>query len=107
MNRKQDILNWANEKGLLKEENKFAQLAKLMEESGELAQAVLKGKTEAASDGIGDCFVVLVILAGQLGLDIEECIEHAWSEIKDRKGKMIGGTFVKEIDLQEQPIGHA
>lgn len=99
MNRKQDILNWADEKGLLKEENKFAQLAKLMEESGELAQAILKNRKEAILDSCGDLWVVLVILSGQLGLDIDECIEHAWNEIKDRKGKMVGGSFVKEADL--------
>jgi hypothetical protein len=31
------------------------------------------------------------------GLDINECCESAWIEIKDRKGRMVaGGAFVKE-----------
>jgi hypothetical protein len=33
------------------------------------------------------------------GFEIEECIQTAWNEIKDLKGKMINGVFVKEADL--------
>ena len=43
--------------------------------------------------------VVLTILAEQMGFTIEACIEMAWDEIKDRKGRMIDGVFVKEADL--------
>ena len=34
-----------------------------------------------------------------LGYDFEECFELAYQEIKDRKGRWINGTFVKEEDL--------
>ena len=34
-----------------------------------------------------------------LGYDFEECFELAYNEIKDRKGRWIDGTFVKEEDL--------
>ena len=47
-------------------------------------------------DSIGDIFVVLTILSAQKDLEIEGCIFHAWHEIKDRKGKMIDGIFIKE-----------
>lgn len=30
---------------------------------------------------------------------LKEAVESAWNEIKDRKGKMINGVFVKEADL--------
>jgi hypothetical protein len=53
-------------------------------------------------DGIGDAVVVLTILAAQHGVTIEECIDAAWDEIKDRKGRMIDGVFVKESDLPHQ-----
>jgi hypothetical protein len=36
----------------------------------------------------------------QLGLDVEKCIASAYDEIKDRKGRMINGVFVKEEDLK-------
>ena len=32
-------------------------------------------------------------------LSFENCVSSAWEEIKDRKGKMINGVFVKEEDL--------
>ena len=35
-----------------------------------------------------------------LGYDFEECFELAYQEIKDRKGKWIDGSFVKEEDLR-------
>lgn len=38
--------------------------------------------------------------ARRLGLTFEECQEHAWKEIKDRKGLLISGSFVKEKDIQ-------
>ena len=34
-----------------------------------------------------------------LDVDFENCVQSAWDEIKDRKGRMIDGVFVKEGDL--------
>ena len=50
-------------------------------------------------DSIGDMYVVLTILSLQLGLDIEDCVMHSYGEIKDRKGKLVNGVYVKEADL--------
>lgn len=75
------------------------QMLKLAEEFGELAEGMVKGKWGKVEDSIGDMHVVLTILSMQLGLNIEECVEMAYSEIKDRKGKMVNGVFVKESDL--------
>ena len=47
-------------------------------------------------DGIGDCVVVLTNLARLAGTSIEECIDIAYDEIKDRTGKMNNGTFKKD-----------
>ena len=44
----------------------------------------------------GDSFVTLIILSMQLGLHPSECLEAAWNEIKDRKGKTKNGVFIKE-----------
>lgn len=38
-------------------------------------------------------------ISNALGYDFEECFELAYQEIKDRKGRWIDGTFVKEEDL--------
>ena len=135
------ILQWAKEKDLLKLENAPKQRLKLLEEVGETAGAILKNNPEGVKDGIGDMFVVLVILSEQLSeeilfdmngvtkdddqdfiflfdnilnskriyfsisylndicekldLNLSECANLAWNEIKDRTGNTIDGTFIK------------
>ncbi|RST57655.1 hypothetical protein D5F11_021585 [Siminovitchia terrae] len=92
------IKEWAEERNLhTADPNK--QILKLGEEFGELCQARAKNRPELAKDGIGDMYIVLTILAMQLGTSIEECAALAYEEIKDRKGKMVNGVFVKEADL--------
>lgn len=135
------ILDWAKPKDLLKPENADKQRLKLLEEVGETAQAILKSDKEKCKDGVGDIFVVLVILYAQLDievdfnveplekyeelseqdrlmtllyyhdavgfdqlhyfcqeneLDLVECANLAWNEIKNRTGKTVGGTFIKD-----------
>lgn len=75
------------------------QMLKLQEEVGELAAGLVRGDLDKVVDSIGDVYVVITILSMQLGLDIEECIEEAYKEIKDRKGKMRNGVYVKSEDL--------
>ena len=43
-------------------------------------------------------------ISNALGYDFEECFELAYQEIKDRKGRWIDGTFVKEEDLHDTEI---
>ena len=89
------IREWARQRGIFKEGDTKTQYIKLQEECGELAQALLKDKQEDVIDSIGDIVVVLTNLAYLRGIDIELCIEAAYNEIKNRKGKMINNTFVK------------
>ncbi len=89
------IRSWAKERGLYKRGDSNTQYIKLMEEAGELAQALLKRDDTEIYDAIGDMVVVLTNLAYMEGVTIESCINDAYDEISDRKGKMINGTFVK------------
>ena len=95
-----DLINnvgqWADAKGLLKPENAARQMLKVMEEVGETAGALAKNNESELKDGIGDSFVTLIILANQCGFTPNECLEAAWNEIKDRKGKTENGVFIKE-----------
>ncbi len=50
-------------------------------------------------DDVGDINVVLINLLERNGFTMQQCLEVAWNDIKDRKGKMIDGVFVKEADL--------
>ena len=91
------IRAWATEKGIYKTGDSRTQYVKLMEEAGELAQALLKNDETEVIDAIGDMVVVLTNLAKLRGHNIEDCITSAYSVIKDRQGKMINGTFVKDV----------
>ena len=91
-----NVTAWAQERGLLDRENVPKQMLKIMEEVGETASAILKNDHAKIIDGIGDSFVTLIVLSKQLGLEPSHCLEVAWNEIKNRKGKMVDGTFVKE-----------
>lgn len=147
------VYRWAVDRNLIYGSTPAAQLGKLIEECGELQIAIAAGDRNGMRDAVGDCSVVLRIIAGQLGIDwtqmpnnsvrlsdgympyflraiaglsanlnagrdctialsvcmdalavfcaqqelcIDECLEQAWEEIKDRKGQMVDGVFVKE-----------
>ena len=90
------IREWASERGLYKNGDPKTQALKLVEEVGETCRAILKEDTSEVIDGIGDCVVVLTNLAEMTGTPIEQCIEAAYNEIKNRKGKMENGTYVKD-----------
>ena len=90
------VIEWATERGLVKEENAPKQFIKLTEEVGELASALLKKDPYETIDAIGDINIVLIILCEQLGINYKECLESAYNEIKDRKGKLVDGSFIKE-----------
>ena len=94
-NRFELIRQWATERGLYEKGDTKTQFAKLMEESGELARAVLKDDKPEFVDAIGDMVVVLTNLAYLGGTNIEHCIDSAYDVIRKRSGKMVNGTFVK------------
>ena len=94
------IRQWATDRNLnTADQNK--QILKLGEEFGELCQGMAKNNASQVYDSIGDMYVVLVILSMQLGVSVEECVSYAYDEIKDRRGKMVDGVFIKEADLKE------
>lgn len=148
---KNNVEQWAAERGIYEHSTPEAQLLKALSELGELADAVIKNDMEGIADGIGDLIVCYVnyakmtglnmekpfdvgylwlndheligiaahrisrflcvnddlveaiylpeiyALACNKGLDLMGCCEHAWNEIKDRKGRMVpSGAFVKD-----------
>ena len=89
------IRQWAKERGIYDKGNSHTQYVKLMEEAGELAQALLNKDSYEIKDAIGDMVVVLTNLAVLEGMQIENCIDSAYNEIANRTGTMHNGTFVK------------
>ena len=90
------IREWALERDLYAKGDPKTQALKLVEEVGETCRAILKENDHDIIDGLGDCVVVLVNLAELVGEPLEKCIEQAYYEIKNRKGKMVNGTFKKD-----------
>ncbi|USN16408.1 hypothetical protein PLUTO_00920 [Luteibacter phage vB_LflM-Pluto] len=168
------IRQWGEDRNLIKGATPRRQFLKLMSEAGEIGDAISKGHGEGIKDGIGDTFVVLVIITSQLGLNVadlrydqvnvsayayapvdaiyallldkltllglyltsddeeeakklapstiagavnylnllaaahgfwlEDAAKHAYEEIKDRKGVMYEGTFVKSTDSRYSDV---
>ena len=98
MNYEELIGQWHRDRNLIDGATDKDQYMKLIQEAGELSDNICKGKD--IRDDIGDMMVVLINIMVRNGLTMEECLAVAYDDIKDRKGKMIDGVFVKESDLQ-------
>lgn len=169
------VIGWANDRNLIEGSTVEKQNVKLVEEFGEFAAGLARGKFDVQADALGDQLVILIIMAKQtnvdllgklveftgaehrnydgingqitlnwyrigvgagfltqtqnlgylaqsiddgeditealalyfgsciamcleLGLAPVKVLEDVWNIIKDRKGKMIDGVFVKEDD---------
>jgi NTP pyrophosphatase (non-canonical NTP hydrolase) len=93
---KERVRQWAADRNLIEGSTLRKQMDKLNEECSELYEGILDNDINDIKDAIGDIQVVLAVMCCQLVIDIDECREIAWEEIKDRKGKMVDGVFVKE-----------
>jgi len=91
-----EILNWATEKGIFEHGTVNAQFFKLIEEATELKLEIDKRNIDKTKLEFGDVLVVLTILAQMLNTSFEECIYLAHEKNKNRTGKMVDGTFVKD-----------
>lgn len=94
------VNDWADKRSLKQADPKI-QWMRITEEVGEIRDVLLKPTkfTEpqsALKDAIGDTLVTIIVLAHQLDLDVIECLGIAYDEIKNRKGKMVNETFIKE-----------
>ena len=70
-----------------------------MQELGELSDHACKG--EDIRDDLGDMLVVMLNIMKRNNYTIEECLQIAYEDIKDRRGKMVDGIFVKESKEEE------
>jgi uncharacterized protein YabN with tetrapyrrole methylase and pyrophosphatase domain len=126
-----NIAHWHDDRNLIDGATDLSQTEKLLEEFTELVASLypdkdkdfiydeivsmldrlhakdrIKPVTEANAssakfDSIGDMYVVLVNIAERNRISMQNCINNAWIEIKDRRGRMINGQFVKEEDLPD------
>lgn len=93
----ENIVCWGEARGIIQNGKPETQMLKLMEEMGELANAIAKNDDPMIKDSIGDCIVVLIMIACQCSMGFDECVDAAWDEIKDRRGFLNEkGIFEKE-----------
>jgi len=90
------IGQWHQDRNLIKGSSDKDQFLKLMQEAGELSDSLCKGKD--IRDDIGDMMVVLINIMVRNNLTMKDCLAVAYEDIKDRKGTMIDGIFVKDGD---------
>jgi len=88
------IRQWHHDRNLIEGATDKDQVCKLIQEVGELSDNVCKQKD--VRDDIGDIIVVLINIAERNNITIAECLQQAYDDIKDRKGKMVDGIFIKE-----------
>lgn len=98
------VKQWANSRNIIHGCTSKDQFIKLVSEVGELADFIPKRNKEGIKDSIGDILVCLINIAEQEYLDLDECLEHSYNEIKDRKGIMFNGIFVKDTDPNYERI---
>ena len=107
----QNVIQWANDRNIIQGSSATKQLEKTAAEVIELALEIGKEEvyveqrhltqeqmTKTASE-LGDVLVTLIVVSEQLGFSLEDCLRIAYEKIKDRKGEMRGGKWVKESDL--------
>jgi NTP pyrophosphatase (non-canonical NTP hydrolase) len=89
------IVQWHYARNLIEGSDDRSQFQKLLEEVRELAVSIETDNSPV--DDIGDIVVVLINIAERNGLTLEQCLEHAYNDIKDRTGRMVDGVFVKDV----------
>lgn len=91
-----NVIDWHNQRNLIDGSDDKQQVLKLIQEVGELSDSICKGANPI--DDIGDIIVILINIAERNKLSLKECIDYAYEEIKDRKGIMVDGIFIKGSD---------
>lgn len=92
-----DVIRWAEARGIVANSDSKTQLLKAVSEMGELADAIIKRDRPAIVDGIGDVLVCLIVVGALEDVNLTNCLQSAYNEIKDRKGYLNkDGVFVKD-----------
>jgi NTP pyrophosphatase (non-canonical NTP hydrolase) len=92
-----DIIRWAEARRIVPNSTPQVQLLKAVSELGELADATIKGEKEEAMDAVGDVMVCLINYCALQDINLVDCMELAYDQIKNRKGTLLAnGVFVKE-----------
>jgi len=93
------IIQWAEARKIIPNSNPESQLLKAVSEIGELADATIKKDREAIVDSVGDVMVCLINYCALQDINLVDCMEVAYDQIKNRKGTLLpNGVFQKTLD---------
>jgi NTP pyrophosphatase (non-canonical NTP hydrolase) len=88
------IKQWHRDRNLIDGSTDKDQALKLLQELGELSDSICKGGD--IKDDIGDMLVVMINICERNKVSLDDCLERAWEDIKDRTGTMKDGVFIKD-----------
>jgi NTP pyrophosphatase (non-canonical NTP hydrolase) len=92
------VIQWGEARGIVQNSNPAAQWMKTQEEVQELFKAIYSNDIAEMKDAYGDILVTLIMGCATADIDLTECLDLAYEEIKDRKGYLNkDGIFVKEV----------
>ena len=92
-----EVVRWGEKRGIIQNSDSKTQLLKAFSEMGELADAISKRNRDGIIDGIGDVIVCLTMVAAIEDIDVKQCFQSAFLEIKDRKGYLNEhGIWIKD-----------
>lgn len=91
-----NVVRWAEARKIIPNSTPSTQLLKAMSEMGELADATIKGDKDGIVDAVGDVVVCLINYCALQDINLVDCLEIAYDQIKNRKGTLLAnGVFVK------------
>lgn len=92
------VVQWGEARGIVQNATAMSQAIKTLEETTELLAAINKKNIEETKDAVGDIVVTLIMVCAVLDINLVDCLNGAYNEIKDRKGYLTKeGVFVKEV----------
>lgn len=92
------VIRWSEDRKIIPNSTPFAQSIKAVEEINELVDALRDNNKAEAIDAVGDTVVCLINVCALLDVNLTDCLEAAYEQIKDRKGFMNEqGIFVKQV----------
>jgi NTP pyrophosphatase (non-canonical NTP hydrolase) len=91
-----EIVRWLENRKIIPNSSPEVQLLKAVSELGELADATIKKDHDEIVDSVGDVMVCLISYCALQNINITDCMEVAYGQIKHRKGMLLpNGVFVK------------
>jgi uncharacterized protein YabN with tetrapyrrole methylase and pyrophosphatase domain len=91
------VIRWSEARKIIPNSTPGAQWKKALEELNELKEGLEKKDLSESIDAVGDTVVCLINVCALLDVNLTDCLDAAYEQIKDRKGSMNAeGIFVKE-----------